>query len=281
ELKTLEELREGVLSRMPMEALYVSVGEVQLLEKLLINEGELLLSDWDDLGAAEALVSRMWCSFHADGDDWTLLLPSALHEPLMSAWNVPELTEIRDRLFRYDATIDGLLYIAGLLHSGQPIEFFMHDVMRREDAQAADIARRYLQASFEYIADADGNLILLHPGLADPYHLVNLRSTGGMATLELTQEMIAGGMNGIFPEEEALHEAMVGALRGALRPDCDVTEAAEDLRILIKQGVSLHEAQAVMASLLAVMPTQTMNSALKRLYQNTPHWLGLKAALVH
>ena len=77
--------RAAVMERLPKEALYISAGEMQLVERLLINDGELLLGDWDDLGAAEALVSRLWCSFHAEGDDWTLLLPKALHDPLARA----------------------------------------------------------------------------------------------------------------------------------------------------------------------------------------------------
>ena len=280
-LATLEQLRAAVMERLPAEALYISVGEMQLLEKLLINEGELLLGDWDDIGAAEALVSRLWCSFHADGDDWTLVLPKALHEPLLTAISVPEAPQVRERLFRYDATIHGLLYIAGLLHSAQPIGFFLHDVMRREDGLAMQIARRYLQATFEYVTDANGDLILLHPGLADPYRLVGSQSSDGIFTLELSQEMIAGGMNGILPEEEPLHEAMCGALNGALRPEYELGEAAEDLRMLAKQGVSLKEMEAVMASMLAVLPTPVMKSALERLYQCTPHWMGLKASLAH
>lgn len=280
-LLTLEMLRARVLDRLPLEAQYLSIGEMQLLEKLLINEGELLLSDWDDIGAAEALVSRLWCSFHADGDNWTLLLPKPLHEPLLQAINVPEVAQVRERLFRYDATIHGLLYIAGLLHSAQPIGFFMHDVICREDEAAMSIARRYLMASFEYVTDADGDLILLHPGLADPYRLVGRQPIEGIFTLELSQEMIAGGMNGILPEEIPLHEAMCGALYGALRPEYELGEAAEDLRMLAKQGVSLGEMEAVMASMLAVLPTGGMKTALERLYLCTPHWMGLRATLTH
>ena len=280
-LASLEMLRACVMERLPVEALFISNGEVQLLEKLLINEGSLLLGDWDDIGAAEALVSRLWCSFHADGDDWTLLLPEKLHEPILNALNSPESAVIRERLFRYDATIHGLLYIAGLLHSAQPIGFFTHEVMQREDALAVQIARRYLQSSFEYVTDANGDLILLHPGLADPYRLVSKQATDGIFTLELSQEIIAGGMNGILPEEVPLHEAMCGALQGALRPEYDLSEAAEDLRMLAKQGVSLREMESVMSSMLAVMPGEAMRSALTALHQRTPHWMGLKAALVH
>lgn len=152
--------------------------------------------------------------------------------------------------------------------------------MKRNDEIAAEIARRYLQSTFEYMADSNGDLILLHPGMADPYRMFRLQPVEGIFTLELSQELIAGGMNGILPEEIPLHETLCGVLRGALRPEFDLGSAAEDLRMLAKQGVELHEMEEVMAAMLTVLPTQPMKDALKMLYQCTPHWMGLKTALV-
>ena len=152
--------------------------------------------------------------------------------------------------------------------------------MRRDDSIAMEVARRYLQSTFEYMADANGDLILLHPGMADPYRMFRLQPVEGVFTLELSQELIAGGMNGMLPEEFPLHEKLCGALRGALRPEFDLSEAAEDLRMLAKQGVSLREMEEVMAAMLTVLPTQAMKEALKMLWQCTPHWMGMKTALV-
>ena len=279
-LTTLSELRQRVMFRLPLEAQDVSVGEMQLLERLLMNDGEILLGEWDDIGAAEALVRRLWCSFRADGEEWTLMLPKTLHESIMLAIHMPEMAAARERVFRFEATIHGLLYIAGLLHSAQPVDVFMREVMRQDDDLAMEVALRYLQSTFEYVTDANGDLILLHPGLADPYRMFQMQPVEGIFTLELSQEVIAGGMNGILPEEIPLHEMLCGALRGALRPEFDLGEAAEDLRMLAKQGVELHEMEEVMASMLSVLPTQPMKDALKMLYQCTPHWMGLKTALV-
>lgn len=280
-LWTIEELRRDTLDRLPLEAPYIGMGERELVERLILNEGVLLLTDWDDIGAAEALVSRLWCSFSAEGDDWRLYLPEALHEPLLAALGTEEAAQIRERLFRYDATVHGLLYLTGLLHASQAIDFFMQGVMRRKDAAARDIARRYLKASFEYVTDAAGEMVLLHPGLADPYRLVRQQNVGEMAAFEMSQEMVAGGMNGLLPEEAPLHEAMCAAIRGALRPDYDVNETAEDFRMLAKQGVPLSEMESVLSSTVAVMPTARMLAALKALYLGTPRWLGLRAALEH
>ncbi len=280
QLISLHELRERVMVRLPLEALYVSMGEMQLLERLLMNHGEIVLGEWDDIGAAEALVRRLWCSFRANGEEWTLQLPTALHEPLKVTIHMPEAVAARERVFRFDATIHGLLYIAGLLHSAQPVEVFMREVMRRDDQLAMEVARRYLQSTFEYVSDANGDLILLHPGLADPYRMFRMQPVEGVFTLELSQELIAGGMNGMLPEEVPLHERLCGVLRGALRPEFDLSEAAEDLRMLAKQGVSLREMEEVMAAMLSVLPTQQMKEALKMVYQCTPHWMGMKTALV-
>lgn len=279
-LVTLEELRRRVMERLPLEVLYIGVNEMQMLERLLLNDGEMLLTDWDDIGAAEALVRRLWCGFRADGDAWKLILPKALHTPLMNAMHSPKSMAARELLFRYDATIHGLLYIAGLLHSAQPIGVFLQEVMHRSDEAAQEVARRYLQSTFEYVTDANGDLILLHPGLADPYQMFRMQPVDGIFTLELSQELIAGGMNGMLPEEIPLHETMCGALQGALRPEYDLAEAVEDLRMLAKQGVPFAEMENVMASMLAVLPTEKMKTALRQLHLCTPHWMGLRTALM-
>ena len=154
-------------------------------------------------------------------------------------------------------------------------------VMQRGDPMAREIARRYLQTSFDYITDGAGGMILLHPGLANPYQLVKRQQVGAMDSFEMSQQMVAGGMNGILPEEVPLHEAMCAALRGALRPELDVNDIAEDLRMLAKQNASLSEMESVLAESVTVLPTREMRDALRRLYEGTPRWLGLKAALEH
>lgn len=280
-LVTVEGLRQTVLTQLPRETLCLSQGESQLVERLLLAKGSIALTEWDDIGAAEALVSRLWCSFHMTEEDWMLELPQALHEPILLAMNVPEYPQVKELLLRYDAMMMGLLYIAGFLHCAQPIQTFTRDVVGNSDRLSEDLARRYLKSAFEYMTDSSNQMILLHPGLADPYRLIAAVNGEELFTLELSQEMVAGGMNGLFPEEEPLHEAMCGALEGFLRPEYDVAEATEDLRMLAKQGVSLRAMEAVMASMLCVVPTPAMKRALEQLHQCTPHWIGLRADLQH
>lgn len=280
-LATISSLREAVRAQLPVEALFLSNGESMLLERLLVADGVISSVNWDEIDAAEALMRRLWCSFAAEGEQWTLTLAEELREPLLLAFNDPMYTQAKARLFRYDATIHGLLYIAGFLQSAQPLYFFMKDVMEREDALACNIAYRYMKATFEYIADVGRQIILVHPGLADPNRLMSQMSNSGEITLSLNEDTLAGGMNGLLPEEEPLHDAMRKALDGFMRPEWDTEEAAEDLRMLAKQGVTLKEMREVMSSVISVLPTPAMNSALLNLYSNTPHWVGMAANLRH
>jgi hypothetical protein len=124
-------------------------------------------------------------------------------------------------------------------------------------------------------------MILVHPGLADPEHLISQVRSIGITSMELSETMMLGGMNGIFPEEVAISEEMSGVLHGALRPEYTPEEAVEDLRMLAKQGVSLPEMESVLSSMLWVLPTPAMNNALSKLAAQTPRWAGLQAALKH
>ena len=280
-LTTLKTLRRRVLRQLPLEALYLSRGESELLERLLIADGRYTSDNWDVIDAAEALAQRLWCSFSDEGEEWTLQLAPPLMDPLLKAFNDPMYEKAKARLFRFNATIHGLLYITGFLHSDQPLLFFMKDVIQRSDGLARNIAYRYMKASFEYVADGDRDLLLMHPGLADPKRLISSMKLSGEITLSLSEDSLAGGMNGMLPEEESLHARMRAALEGATRPEWDAEDAAEDLRLLAKQGVALKEMDAVMASMVCVLPTVEMKGALKNLYDCTPHWIGMTANLRH
>ena len=123
-------------------------GRRQLVERLLINDGELLLGDWDDLGARRkrwsaacgaafmprAMTGRCFCT--------------GVNSPPARAIAAEEAQGARERLFPMTRPSMACSISRGLLHSAQPIGFFMHDVMRARTGPAMQIARRHLQASF-------------------------------------------------------------------------------------------------------------------------------------
>ena len=124
-------------------------------------------------------------------------------------------------------------------------------------------------------------MLLLHPGLADPEHLLKTLSQMPPAEINLTKEMMLGGMNGILPEEVASCEAMRGALAGAVRPEYGEEEALEDLRMMAKQGAALSEMREVLESMLCVLPTPRMMDALQQLHLQTVRWLGMPSAVLN
>lgn len=280
-LATIATLRDKVLAMLPTEVLYLSRGESDLLERLLVSNGQITSGNWDVIDAAEALMRRLWCSFTDQDEKWTLTIAQPLMDPLIKALHNPQIQEIKSRLFRYNATMHGLLYIAGFLPAEQPVSFFIQDVIDRQDTLAVNIANRYIKASFEYTDDENGGLVIMHPGLADPDKLITMIGLSGDLTLSLSEETLAGGMNGILPEEEPLQRQMAAALEGLVRPECDADETAEDLRLLAKQGVSLTQMEAVLAATISVLPTPAMKDAVRQMYDRTPHWIGMAANLQH
>ena len=122
-LVTVETLRAKVLELLPHEAHYLSSAENALLEQLMLSGGRMTSKNWEEIPAAEALASRLWCSFASVGDTWTLELAGKLREPLVKAFTLDKHAAARTRTFRYDVTIHGLLYITGFLPSLQPRRF--------------------------------------------------------------------------------------------------------------------------------------------------------------
>ena len=280
-LVTIEKLRAEVLKLLPFEAHYLSSAENALVEQLLLSGGRLSSRNWEDIPAAEALASRLWCSFQSSGDTWMLELEQELRDPLIKAFTGETHSSARTRTFRYDVTIHGLLYITGFLPSLQPREMFKRDVLQSKEEWADVIADRYIKASFEYITDDKNQAVLLHPALADPYRL--LWSLGGTvnAAIKLTEESLLGGMNGMLAEEVPLHESMQRELLGNLRPEWRADEAADDLRFLVKQNVPYRDLEAVLASMLCIKLTNALRQALQNLYNNTPRWITMSANLLH
>ena len=99
-------------------------------------------------------------------------------------------------------------------------------------------------------------------------------------SLELSDEMMRGAIDGVLPEEEPLLDKLYGLFLGATRPELTPESAAEDLLILAKQGVSLSEMQEVLGTLLCIQPTEEMRQAVRLVHAHTPRWAMIHTALV-
>lgn len=274
-LHTTQELRAMVLSRLPREAALLSVEEHALVERMISLGGEAQLMDWLEMSAAEALVRRLWCTIRVQNGRYLLSLPQTLRTPLMMVLSSHQHEEIREKLLRHDAVIRALLYIGGLLHYEEPLFHLMNDVLDKGAESDLPLCMRYLRAAYDYIYDREGELLLLHPGLAEPEQLLHLAPPQEGLSVELDEDTIRGAMEGLMPEERALFDRLYGLLQGATRPELSEEEAAEDLRMLAKQGVPLQAMHEVLTSMLTVTPTAEMLSAVGELQRLTPRWGGL------
>lgn len=278
-LHTVHDLQEHVLAQLPREAALLSVQEHMLVERMLLFNGEAELMDVEEAAAAESLLARMWCFLRQEDDRFILCLPEVLHAPLRQTLESPEHEMTRQLVFRFDATIRGLLYIGGFLHYGQPLQHLLTDVLEGDVSQT-HLAMRFLRASYDYFYDEHGAMVLLHPGLAEPERLIR-EVRHKELTFEMNESILIGAINGAFPEEIPLTQMMQGLLRGAVRPEITLEEAVEDLRMLAKQGVSLEEMNEVLSSLLLVCPTPAMLEGVRMIYQQTPRWALMKSAVMH
>ena len=278
-LHTRKELRAKILSTLAAEAALLSAEEHQLVDRLISLGGTAQLIDWEETGAAESLVRRLWCTISRSGGHITLHMPGALLTPLTLAVTSHAHQELRENLMRHDSVIRGMLYIGGLLHYEEPLYHLMTDVLKDTYACDLTLALRYLRASYDYTYDRNGDMLLLHPGLAEPERLMALR-TPSEFTLELSDETMRGAVEGMLPEEEPLFERLYGLFLGATRPELTPDGAAEDLLMLAKQGVSLGEMQEVLSTLLSIQPTAEMRAAVTLVHAQTPRWGMMRTAII-
>ena len=277
-----QELREKVLQNVPLEACYLSPGEDHLVKRMLRGGGEAYLDDWDEISAAEALISRLWCTLQMVDDEYArMVIAPELMEPITQAMMSPQYTRIREQLFTFDATLHSLLYLSGFLHASVPLTQFPLQTNSETEGASSQLIGRYLRAAFDYTETPEGEMLLLHPGLADPEHLLSSLAKLPPMEIQLTREMMLGGMNGMLPEEVASSEAMRGVLIGAVRPEYDEEEVLEDLRMMAKQGASIAEMREVLESMLCVLPTPRMLNTLRQLHQQTVRWIGMAPAVIN
>ena len=278
-LHTTRQLQCQVMLSLPMEAALLSVEEHLLLERLIVLDGRAELMEWEETRGAEGLVRRLWCTLERRDDAIIVRLPRELLFPLTAILATPEHAELRERLLRFESAIRGLLYIGGLLHYQEPLEHLRRDVLRGMCPDSA-LAMRYLRNTFDYCYDAHGDMLLLHPGLAEPERMIAHGMVMTHTDFELDEATLLGAMDGLLPEERSLFDRMYGLLYGAVRPEITEEEAVEDLRMLAKQGVSLREMNEVLSSLLTVQPTPAMFDGVKQIHRQTPRWGTMSSAFV-
>ena len=278
-LHTYKALRAQLLGRLAAEAALLSIEEHLLVERLVTLGGTAELINWEESTAAESLVRRLWCTITREGNRTTVHMPEALLTPLTLTISSRQHQEIRHRLLQHDSVMRGMLHIGGLLHFETPLYHLMTDVLQDSYASDLALAMRYLRAAYDYTYDRSGDMLLLHPGLADPEHLMRQYVPTPECTMELSEDTMRGAIDGLLPEEAPLFDLLYGLFVGATRPELTPEGAAEDMLMLAKQGVSLQEMQEVLGTLLSIQPTTEMRQAVTLIHAQTPRWSLMHTAL--
>lgn len=279
----LGDVRKTVLDAAAEEACFLSEREDNLVKRMIIGEGSVYLDDWEDISAAESLVKRMWCTIHIDfeKDMAVLRMQQKVMDEVMRGMSEAHYPRIRQAVFRFEATLNALLYLSGFLHATVPARHFMEQLHREKLPADKHLIGRYLKSAFDYWHHEHEEMLLVHPGLYDPGNLIERLKGLGVPEMQLTHAMMLGGMNGMLPEERASSESLRFALHGAVRPELDEEDVLDDLRMMAKQGASLEEMREVLENCLCVMPTPAMLSALYQVHMQTVRWLGMPPAVVN
>lgn len=194
----------------------LSWAEEQLVERMLMHKGNAVLNDWEELDAAEALVRRLWCSVSKQDGQLILHLPYALCGPLACVLAAAEHAEVRAKLSEACMRIQSTLYIHGVLPAAYPIAEICGNTL--QDSYACDmrLVERFLRTSYDYSWMENGDILLMHPGVADPMVIHADRNAWFQMAEGERFHMSAGGM---LPEEKQLFDLMYGALQQAVRPE--------------------------------------------------------------
>lgn len=273
-------LQALVMTRLPAEAALLTLDEHMLVERMLIMDGVTPLMDYDETDAVLSLVRRMWCTLTYEDGEAVVHLPPQLRLPLQHLLETPAHQELREKLARYDVTVRSLMYVSGLLHSEPPLKHLMHTVLQGTYAQSEALALRYLRAAYDYTYTARGDMLLLHPGLADPERLLSQLAPMISDPNSIPRETLVHAMHGLLPEEQPCYDRVLGTLMNSVRPELTPEEAAIDLLILAKQSVTLSEMNEVLGSLLTIRPTRAMLDAVQEMHMLTPRWGTMRTGMV-
>ncbi|MGN0997769.1 MAG: hypothetical protein ACI4PG_12750 [Candidatus Ventricola sp.] len=264
----LSEVWSSVLVSIDRQADCLSQEEHELVERALILGGSAPIEDALELEAARALSLRLWASVGLVSGRPYIELETPLLRPVAQAFARPEHEQVRRRFEHFSAYLSGTLYRVGALDDRQPQQLILREVLGQDDELTTQLARRYLWASFDCV-DYSGGVMLVHPALADPQHLIAAgRRRSGL--LLLPQESSCAD---ILPEEVPLQRELEYTLAGALRDGQRAQDVARDIRFLCKQGAPLSAMEDVLQSALIVYVSDAMRFALANMYYQMPKWI--------
>lgn len=281
-LHSASSLTETVLRRLPAEAAFLSMPEYALATDLASSDEPLPIRDWTDTAPAELLVRRLWCTVCRDETGCPCLtMPAEIRTALSAALGSTAHRQFRVCVIRFLVTSFCALNIYGMIYAQDALAFLRKicPLCMVPDGEA--MAQRMLHTAYDFVYTTRGEMVLLHPGLADPDRHLN-----GLAHVDLSKHEVSDPEADVpqfmlSDTERISATRLCGLLERSLRPECPAPMAVEDLRVLVKQAVSFETLAEVLATMLTVLPTPDMLEALRDLQVCTPGFACVHKRTVH
>ena len=279
-LHTVEQLRVRVLSSFAPELALLSPEEHDLMVRLVLFGGRLVLQDWEDLIPARSLVRRLWCRTALEDGIRVLFMPHQLCASALLLLAGDGHKKIRDAVETMQDSIDQSLYLMGMVQASGP-QLHLQSLLKNTYAEnRPELIERMLFSGWDYIFDSRGRLVLIHPGLADPEGMLSNLPAASGASREMSPDALRSASDSISDLESPLYEQMLFSLADAVRPEITPEDAVEDLIILAKQDVPFADMKEVLSSLLVSLPTGEMLKALQDLSTRIPRWIWFSSSRV-
>ncbi len=265
-MHTVKGLEKQVLDILPEEVCFLSVGEYTLLQRLLMQDGHMLVMNHGELACVESLVRRLWCSvdFNKDGSIG-VHMPQELVFRINSQLCRPAFTQHAFWISEFLQKTDSILLWKGVM----PADIAMNqlkDAVRMQNL-TEDTAKRLFMSCYDY-AFLHGRMILLHPGVIDPAPFSDEIAFYPDDVYEMNEKEALAEWDNIT----SISMILAGLCTNAVRKDFDPQDVAADITILAKQGAPLEGLFDALASDLVISPTEKMLDCVRMIYAHVPLW---------
>ena len=280
-LHSADGLAAHILGRMDLEATLLTHAEYDMVQRLVVGFGRVEIEDWSEVTPAESLVRRLWCTVKREDDRDFLCMPKPVMERVALLMQNDAHRQARERIDRFGWCVICALNVCGMIYAEDALTCLHEQIHTADVAGYSRLLMRMLRIAFDYTYTPGGEMVLLHPGMADPDRTMHLLRHIRAADYEIADFDEDSSQFLLSDAERSASEMLFGLIHDSTRPENHPGMAVEDLRLLAHQAVSFETLAEVLASRLAVRPTRDMLDALRVLQQVTPDFVFVSARAVH
>ena len=279
-LHSAEGLAKHILDRLDLEAELLTYAEYEMVQRLVVGFGRVEIEDWNEVSPAESLVRRLWCTVQREDDRDFLCMSEPVLQRVALLFQNDAHQLARDQIQRFGWSVICALNVCGMIYADDAMACFHEQIHSADVAGLHRLLTRMLRIAFDYTYTPSGEMVLLHPGMADPDRSMHLLRHIHVADYEIADAENASQFL-ISDAERSASEMLYGLIQDSTRPEFHPGMAVEDLRLLAHQAVSFETLTEVLAARLAVRPTRDMLDALRVLQRVTPDFIFVSARTVH